>query len=481
MSAAPQSPKPPLRHPVRHHLAALALTALLVGVLAGDAAPSPVLTGLAATGLFVYAVTSLPDMSLKAQSFVLLSVALAGVTALLIPDAAETVLRRATAGAAFVAALYASLGFLRDAAETSPLVRRCGQWLAAQPPGRRYVALASGSHLFGIILNFGVIPLLGAIVRSGVGDDDSPRGQLRLRRMMSAVHRGFSLILPWSPLTVSLAVVLTALPSVTWEHLAPWALGTAAGFMVIGWLADMALRPPPGQRQQHWPGSGEPWTVLLPVVGLVILIFSVGGLWSAVSGSRLVVAVMTATPLIGCGWILTQALSPLHPLPQALRQTSVRMRQHGIRFFPGYRNEIALLSSAAFIGACISALIPAEVVAATLRGLPVPPSVLIVVSAWLVVACGQIGMNPVLSVTLLTGILPPPEVMGVHPVALAVALTGAWSLTAASSPFSAAPMVTATLSGTTAGVVGRRWNGPYTLAALVFLSVWVLLTDRLAG
>ena len=135
MSAAPQSPKPPLRHPVRHHLAALALTALLVGVLAGDAAPSPVLTGLAATGLFVYAATSLPDMSLKAQSFVLLSVALAGVTALLIPDAAETVLRRATAGAAFVAALYASLGFLRDAAETSPLVRRCGQWLAAQPPG----------------------------------------------------------------------------------------------------------------------------------------------------------------------------------------------------------------------------------------------------------------------------------------------------------------------------------------------------------
>lgn len=468
----------------RHRFAALSLSVMLIGVLAGDALPAgsaPVLALLAGGGLLLYAAACLPDMSGKARCFVLLSAVLAAATALLAPQAAPAVLRRATTGAAFVAGLYASLGFLRDAAETSPLVRRCGLWLAAQPPGRRYVALASGAHLFGIILNFGVIPLLGAIVRSGVGDDDSPRGRLRLRRMMSAVHRGFSLILPWSPLTVSLAVVLTALPQLRWEHLAPWALGSAAGFMAIGWLADLALRPPPGQRQKHWPTSGEPWTVLLPVVGLVILIFSVGGLWSALSGARLVVAVMTATPLIGCGWILVQMLAAAPSARVALSRTAQRMRGHGLRFFPGYCNEITLLSSAAFIGACISALVPADVVAATLRALPVPPSGLVVLAAWLVVACGQIGMNPVLSVTLLTGTLPPPEVMGVHPVALAVALTGAWSLTAASSPFSAAPMVTATMAGTTAGTVGRRWNGPYTLAALLFLSGWVLLVDRLAG
>lgn len=468
----------------RHRFSALSLSVMLIGVLAGDAVPAPgsgtaLLAVLAGGGLFLYAAACLPDMSPKARSFVLLSIGLATATALLNPQAAPSVLRRATAGAAFVAGLYASLGFLRDAAETSPLVRRCGLWLAAQPPGRRYVALASGAHLFGIILNFGVIPLLGAIVRSGVGNDDTPRGQLRLRRMMSAVHRGFSLILPWSPLTISLAVVLTALPQLPWEHLAPWALGTTAGFMVVGWLADRALRPPQGQRQLHWPGSGDPWTVLLPVVGLVALIFAAGGLWAAVSGARLVVAVMTATPLIGCGWILAQTLASAPSRRAALSDTARRVRRHGLRFFPGYCDEIAILSSAAFIGACIAALVPADLVAATLRGLPLPPVGLVVLAAWLVVACGQIGMNPVLSVTLLTGTLPPPEVMGVQPVALAVALTGAWSLTAASSPFSAAPMVTATMAGTTAGTVGRRWNGPYTLAALCFLSVWVVLVDLL--
>lgn len=475
--SAPPSPPSSLRH----RLIALSLALMLIGVLAGEVLPSPVLPWLAGGGLLAYALFSLPEMGTKGRCFLALSLVLAAATAWIVPENGDAVLRRGLKGAAFVAALYSSLGFLRDAAETSPMVHRCGRWLAAQPPGRRYLALASGSHLFGIILNFGVIPLLGAMVRSSVGEDDSPRGKLRLRRMMSAVHRGFTLILPWSPLTISLAVVLTALPSVHWEDLAPWTLGSAAGFMTLGWLADRLIRPPQGQRQQHWPRPDESWTVLVPVVGLVALIFALGGLWATLSGARLVVAVMTATPLIACGWILAQTVRSARSLPEAAAGTGARLARHGLRFFPGYRDEIALLACAAFIGACISALIPADTVATVLRLLPVPPVGLVILSAWTVVACGQLGMNPVLSVTLLTGALPDPAALGIHPAALAVALTGAWSLTAASSPFSAAPMVTATMGGSTAGTVGRIWNGPYTLAALVFLSLWVTVVDTFAS
>ena len=61
-------------------------------------------------------------------------------------------------------AFFFALTTLRDAAETSPLVRRCGQHLVAQPPGRRYAALTGGGHLFGIILSYGAIELLAAMV-----------------------------------------------------------------------------------------------------------------------------------------------------------------------------------------------------------------------------------------------------------------------------------------------------------------------------
>ena len=62
------------------------------------------------------------------------------------------------------AAFFLALTTLRDAAETSPLVRRCGQHLVAQPPGRRYAALTAGGHVFGITLSYGAIELLAAMV-----------------------------------------------------------------------------------------------------------------------------------------------------------------------------------------------------------------------------------------------------------------------------------------------------------------------------
>lgn len=39
--------------------------------------------------------------------------------------------------------------------------------MVRQPPGRRYLALALGSHLIGLVLNFGVLPLVGAMVVKG--------------------------------------------------------------------------------------------------------------------------------------------------------------------------------------------------------------------------------------------------------------------------------------------------------------------------
>ncbi|WP_290648457.1 hypothetical protein, partial [Aquisalimonas sp.] len=65
----------------------------------------------------------------------------------------------------YFATFLACLSFLREAAESSPLVRRCGAVLINQPPAKRYATLSFGAYLIGVVLNMGVISLLGVMVR----------------------------------------------------------------------------------------------------------------------------------------------------------------------------------------------------------------------------------------------------------------------------------------------------------------------------
>lgn len=448
-------------------LAEVALLVMLIGVLVGAPAPAPVFDAMAWGGLITYLALEVRRMPFKGRAFLTLCVVLAATAEFLVPDPTAT-FATALTRAAFVGTLYAALGFLRDAAETSPAVRACGRFLAAQPPGKRYLALNAGGHVFGLILNFGVIPLLGAMVVASIGGDDSWRGKLRLRRMMTAINRGFGTILTWSPMTVSVAVVLSSLHGTTWAEMASYGLVSALAFTLLGWGLDRRLRPP--QAPREWPKPPGSWRLALPIVGLVLLVFAVGGAWTLATDIQLVLGIMTATPVIGALWLYLQ-LRDQSEEPAALALAK-RLRRHLSRFFPSYRMEIALLSSAAFVGSLVAALLPPEVVKSALDAVPLPPWALVAALAWVIVALGQLGANPVLSVTILTGALPPPEVLGVPGAAVAVALCGAWSLTAATSPFSAATMVTGQMGGTTAAVVGRRWNGWYAFLGLIVLTGW---------
>lgn len=455
-------------------LAPLALTLTLFGALLGPATGVEALTWIAAGGLMVYLAVSFPLLKFKGRAFLLLSVGLA-VVAELVLDKARQTLGTALTRAAFIATLYTALGFLREAAETSPMVRNCGMFLAAQQPGRRYLALTMGGQVFGMILNFGVIPLLGAMINASVGTGDDWRTHLRRRRMLTAVLRGFSGVLAWSPMTVSLAVVLSSLPMMEWSDFAPWGLGTALGLLVLGWMFDRAIRPPrtatamAGDR----PRPVGNWAMTLPIIGLVLLVFGLGALWTELTGVPLVLGVMTAAPVTAALWLVLQYRDSATSLPGAVRLGGTRLIGHARERFPTYRLEITLLASAAFVGSLIAALLPPDLIRAIVTEAPLPPWALVAALAWVIVALGQLGMNPVLSVTILSGALPSPDVLGLPPVVVAVALTGAWAITANTSPFSAATLVTGQMAGVTAETVGQRWNGLYAVASLTLLSGWI--------
>ena len=121
-------------------------------------------------------------------------------------------------------------------------MRRCGAHLVAQPPGRRYAALTGGGHLFGIILSYGSIELLGSMVTRAntleAAGGSEPVRTLRARRMLMAIYRGFCVMNCWSPLNLMTAVVSTAVPEAPMRLLMPVALVVSIGMAALGWLED---------------------------------------------------------------------------------------------------------------------------------------------------------------------------------------------------------------------------------------------------
>jgi hypothetical protein len=86
-----------------------------------------------------------------------------------------------------------------------------------------------------------------------------------------------------------------------------------------------------------------------------------------------------------------------------------------------------------------------------------------------------LGMNPILSVSLLLPLLPDPGTAGYNANQLIVATTSGWALSGASSPFTATTMLIGSFGGKSALHVGLRWNGVYSFACAGLLSIWVAL------
>lgn len=457
------------------HAGAFGLLASLIATLAAEALGTPALSWLAWAGLGLYLLDAWMHLGAKGRGFISAAIACAVLTVAVL-DRPGSALADGLARSAFIATLFTALGMLREAAQTSAMVRRCGMFLAAQPPGRRYAALTGGAHVFSIILNFGSVGLLGTLVGRALDGDKSARGRLRERRMMTAIHRGFATILAWSPLTVSLAVVLTALPGTSWNSIAPWCAASALGMTLIGWGLDRTIRPPQQLSSPTAPETPAPegsWRLALPIVGLVGLVFVAGFALEEVLQVHLVSGVMMATPVIATLWLAVQE--------RHAAATLIRMHRHVTTGFAAYRLELAILTSAAFIGSLIGNLLPADTVAAAIAAMPLPAWGLVAALAWVIVATGQVGLSPVLSASAIAGALPPPEALGLSPAVIAVALTGGWALCAASSPFGAASLIIGQMTGVGPVTAGARWNGAFALVGLIALTAWVGVVAALTG
>lgn len=420
--------------------------------------------------LFVAAISIMaPRAPRGRQIFVAVAIFLTLAGAMTRDDWGAAVERGLTA-AEFVAAFFTALSTLGNAAASSPAIRQCGRYLSQQPPGRRYAALTVGGQLFSMLLNYGSLTLLGSLAAASAKEEPDAEVRFhRTRRMLLAIERALVSTLPWSPMSFAFTFSSILISGSSWTGALYPSLMCGAILAGSGWLLDSVFKPRLGRRRRPVQRPEGTPSSLLPLVGLLLIIGTLVIGLHIVTGIRVPGIVIVIVPLISLTWIFLQ-----EGTSAPFIKISARVRGFVGNELPGLQSEIVLLTMAGYIGTVGSSLIGPLVTAAGIELSLLPPVVILLMLIWLIPAAGQVGMNPLLSVSLLAPLLPSASAIGLTPTAMLIATTAGWSLSGISSPYTAMAVIIGSFGNVSARQVGLRWNGMYTLTAGSLLSLWVL-------
>lgn len=404
------------------------------------------------------------------KAFVLAALVLTGLLVLHVPDWMDVV-RNGLRTTAFIAAFFVSLSTLRNVSETSSAIAEGGRFLAAQPPGRRYLALTLGGHLFGLVLNYGAISLLGGLSKASARAEPDPEIRLhRTRRMLLAIQRGFLSSLSWSPLAFSMAITNSLIPGARWADAVGPGLITASIIAGTGWALDSAFKPrlaAPSPPRRPVDGT---WRVLVPLLTLLIGTGMTVGVLHELTGVAVVGVVMLIVPLLALCWAWAE-----DGRGAGIIVVRRRIWDYLRRDLPGYRGELTLLATAGYIGTVGAPLLLPIVAQTGLNVTEVPPWLILAALVWIIPALGQLGMNPILAVTLIAPLIPNATQLGVPPAAIVVSIAAGWALSGACSPFTATTLLVGSFANVSALHVGWRWNGAFVLTSGTILTAWVLI------
>ncbi|MGO4852312.1 hypothetical protein [Phaeovulum sp. W22_SRMD_FR3] len=414
-----------------------------------------------------------PQVRRGRQCFVVVGVALTVALAFQTADWG----RYALAGlqkAAFIGAFFCALASLRSVAQRSTAIQEAGRFLARQPPGRRYLALTFGGQMFALVLNYGAIALLGGLARASAGTEQNAEiRQHRRRRMLLAIQRGFASTLPWSPLSFAIAITTALIPGTSWATVALPGMITSVLMAGTGWALDTIFKPKlsvPAPSRQRPEGS---WLLMSPLIILLGVILGSVAVLYLLTGIHVVGLVILIVPVVAALWAILQGRPDVSGTPGL---PGIRSWLKGYVFteLPEVKGEVVLLMMAGYIGTLGAALLGPVLATFGVDLSLLPTPVFLVLCVWLIPLAGQIGMNPILAVTLMAPLIPSAETLGVAPTAIVVAIAAGWALSGVTSPFTATTLLVGSFGEVSARHVGVVWNRGYFLTTAVILSIWVL-------
>lgn len=443
----------------RERLAAACMVVLVAATCLRLPWPSDGLLALACAALLGFMAAAWPGVGRQGRVFVVLG-AVASGAAFLFSDAGTTVLAGAGAQSVQFATLLAALATLRLPMRRSGLIARAAACLVATGARRRYAALSFGSHLLSLIFSFGVVPMMGEMLRrSGLDARTSPGA----RQMLMAVIRGLSMTTAWSPMAISFAIVSTALPQM--RPLAFMGAGLVAATLVLA-----------GGCLLHRPLPLAPQTPADAPRGDVRSLFIILGMASALFGATLLLYQLSGLPFIMASALTLPCFSLLW---LALERDPAPTVGPGLasRFFQvltEMRSETFIFSASTFIGQAIVAIVLAHAdrLGTAWQGLltPLPLALLCV---WLIPAIAMLSIAPTIVVLLLAQAVAHSGFGLATPVTFACALTLGWSLAIGISPVSATLLIAGAITGVPPREIAFGWNLRYTLGASVAAAAFV--------
>ena len=399
------------------------------------------------------------------------------LTAVVLPRAdALAILGSAASRMIYLPGFIAMLGLLRAAASVSDVIASAGRHLVAQPPSRRYLALAFGGHMFGILFNIGGLALLVDMTKRAntlaAASGDPRIVDWRERRMTSAIVRGFAAVVFWSPLGVAMNLILASIPDIGWADVAPIGIAVTIAFIGLGWLFDRIQRPPalrPAPRETE-PGGARAVAI---VVAHVAAITSITGAAELVLLLPFQTTLLVVVPAYAFLWALATSLKRQEARP--LAATLGVLRDRGVARFPDFANEVSVFATSGFLGVVLVALVPRATLQALFAALALPPGVIAASLTLAIAALGMIGINPLITAAILASVLSAVDIPGLSKVMLALALVTGWGVTVVAAPMNSSLVMTASILGRTSWEVGIRWNGAFALAVLVVAAVAFVL------
>jgi len=388
----------------------------------------------------------------------------AGALELVVAD-----LSRATYLSAFVMLVTS----LRQGAFDSKSVLSIGHYMTSQPPGRRYVALHVGAHFMGVLLNFAAVSLLSPLIKRGVDSKaaNAPPAlsEIRLRRQINALSRGFAWFNLWAPTAIAHAVVLAIVPGSRAGIIALAGAGTAILLLGVGWAEDRIS----GHRaRQKFVEAGIdvnraeaptfPWPDMARFLAVTAGLLAMAWLIHTASGISLVSGIMIAAVPITLLWMAEQ-----HMFRGGSGAGGMRRRMTAIfrRVIPASSPEAATLGLAGFIGLLTATLVDQSVDAEQILQIGPSPAVVYLLVLALVPLASCIGLPPMMTVTFLAGLLVSMPDLQLNPSVLGLTFLSGWALNLTGSPFSATSLILSRIVGIPGTVHAWKWNGIFTLVS----------------
>jgi hypothetical protein len=437
--------------------------------------------------LIIFLIVGQPGLGLRERYLLGLAV-IATVAALMWAGNPRELIERGLAQATYLAAFMLLLALLRDGAATSASVLKLGRYLTRRPPGQRYIAIHAGGHALGMILNFGALSLLGPLIQRGVCADAIANPELadwRERRQMSALARGFSWIIAWSPTAVTQALVASVVTGSKPLIMAAIGLFTALGVSVIGWAEDRitgkraraALSahdalPAPNASPEPFPKQAFRRFALvcaaLAGISLVMIFFT---------GAKVVPALMLASPIVTLVWLWFQYRDKTDRAAGLVARISDIARIS----IPSGSPEAVTLSSAGYIGIVAAGLSNAPWLADLAGFNTWPPVVVYLTIMAIVPIASNLAMPPMLTVTFIGSLYSALPDSPLNPTLLAASLALGWALNLTASPFGATALILGRITGIPGTTLSWKWNGGFTIAAFVWAALVLGLLSQMVA